>query len=60
MSLSDFMKNSKYREGVDKIGYVDIVLSNGKTSTLTVNECVSEFYAKERVYLFLVDKIYNK
>ncbi len=60
MSLTDFIQISKFRSGANKTGYVDIKLASGEKSTLTVNECYSEFDAKERAYLYLVDRIYNK
>lgn len=61
MNLSEFIRISDARPVADSEDWVvTIVLKNGKLSNLTVSKCYSEFEAKERVYLYLVDRILNK
>lgn len=61
MDLSEFMQNTVARPlpgGDDWI--VEITLKDMTKSNLTITNCFSEFDAKERAFLYLVERIYNK
>jgi len=61
MDLSEFISLCTAKQVPGTSDYiVEFLLADGKKTNLTVAGAYSEFEAKERVYLYLVDKIYNK
>lgn len=58
MNLSDFMNHAEARKIGDDYEVV-ITLWDGKPVVLTIENCASEFEAKERAYLYLVELIKN-
>lgn len=60
MLLSEFMEASVASNNHDGSWSVHITLVNGQPSTLTVDKCDTEYDAKERAYLYLLDLIETK
>lgn len=64
MDLSEFIGNSVAQQVPNTADWIVTIRlkdgsPEGKPSNLTVGGCYSEFEAKERAYLYLVDRIYN-
>jgi len=60
MTLSEFITLSTARDNSDGSWSVGIILSTGQPSTLTIQNCSSEFDAKERSFLYLRSLIYKE
>jgi hypothetical protein len=61
MDLSEFIQNTVARAIPGTPDWiVELTLKDLTKSNLTISNCSSEFDAKERAFLYLVDKIYNK
>jgi hypothetical protein len=59
MDLSEFIGHVKAEERKTGFWVVKVPLANGTTSTLTIEDCYSEFDAKERAYLYLMERVYR-
>ncbi len=57
MTLDAFIQLSTAKDNKDGTWTVEITLKDHSKSYLTVDNCNSEYNAKERVFLFLIDKL---
>lgn len=57
IGLSEFMELSTAIDNGDGTFGVEITLKDMTKSTLTVDNCKSEYDAKERAYLYLLNRI---
>lgn len=60
MTLSKFIQVSTTKNLGHGTFEVYIVLKGGSRSTLTVDNCYTDYEAKERVFLYLTDRITNE
>jgi hypothetical protein len=60
MDLSEFMEHVTAHESKAGEWKVKVPLSNGEVSTLTISDCYSEYDAKERSYLYLIERVYRR
>ena len=57
MTLGEFMKLVKAWDNNNGSWSVELILKDETKSILTIENCTSEYDAKERAFLYLIDRI---
>ena len=60
ITLSEFMRLTTAFSGFCGTWFVQIPLKDSAMCTVTIIDCISEFDAKERAYLYLLEQIHKQ